>query len=97
MAMKYIRVNAMEDPWAGYSLDPEEYLSVLPEIAPKLPRGAREFALDEEHYNFFGRRCVKDLKNRPVRRDGQAGSVVGRTPARAEPVQTRSRTRAPIP
>src|SRR5206468_11355447 len=27
-----------------------------------LPQGARQFALDNEHYNFFGPRCVKDLR-----------------------------------
>lgn len=62
--MRFIRVEAMmEDGWhTGYSLDPELYLSELPAIQSDLPEGARRFALDEDHYNFYGSRCVKDLK-----------------------------------
>ncbi|MFD0742031.1 hypothetical protein ACFQ1L_09230 [Phytohabitans flavus] len=53
----------MEDGWhKGYSLDPELYLSELPAIQSDLPEGARRFALDEDHYNFYGSRCIKDLK-----------------------------------
>ncbi|GAA2974838.1 hypothetical protein [Actinokineospora diospyrosa] len=38
------------------------YLAELGEIAPALPEGARAFATDPEHYNFFGLRCVHDLE-----------------------------------
>jgi hypothetical protein len=58
--VKYVKVSVIEG--AGYWLDPEAYLTVLPRIAADLPPGAREFALDVEHYDFFGPRCVKDLK-----------------------------------
>lgn len=59
--MRYVKVELMRDP-PGYFLNPDEYLAALPEIQADLPNGARAFALDEEHYNFFGSRCVKDLK-----------------------------------
>ncbi|WP_133907349.1 hypothetical protein [Actinophytocola oryzae] len=52
----------MKEPWPGFALDADEYVRVLPEIEADLPEGARRFALDTEHYNFFGSRCVKDLK-----------------------------------
>lgn len=60
--MRYIKVEATSASWPGYSLDADEYIRVLPAIQDELPDGARRFALDEEHYNFFGPRCVKDLK-----------------------------------
>lgn len=60
--MRYVKVELVRDPSPGYSLDADEYLAVLPEIQAELPEGARRFASDEEHYNFFGLRCVKDLK-----------------------------------
>jgi hypothetical protein len=61
--MKYVRVEAIfEDGWPrGFMLDPERYLNALPEIASDLPEGAREFATDPMHSDFFGNRCVKDL------------------------------------
>lgn len=60
--MRYVKVESIQDSVRGYFLDADDYLDVLPEIAVDLPVGARRFALDEEHYNFFGSRCVKDLK-----------------------------------
>lgn len=67
--MRFIRVEAVvEDGWhKGYSLDPEPYLSELPAIQSGLPEGARRFALDKDHYNFLGSRCIKDLKLDEVR------------------------------
>jgi hypothetical protein len=50
----------------GYSLDADFYLHELRRIAGDLPSGARAFALDGDHYDFFARRCVKDLKLRQV-------------------------------
>lgn len=58
--MKYVKIDVVEG--SGYLLDPEAYLAALPGLAPDLPPGAREFALDAGHYDFFGPRCVKDLK-----------------------------------
>jgi hypothetical protein len=45
-------------------IDPRAYLERLPELAPELPPGAREFATEPGHYDFYGQRCVKDLKLR---------------------------------
>ncbi|WP_328850980.1 hypothetical protein OG994_23375 [Micromonospora globbae] len=44
------------------ALDAEVYLQQLPSLAHSLPEGARRFATDPGHYDFFGQRCVKDLK-----------------------------------
>lgn len=60
--MRYVKVEPISEPQPGYALDADAYLAVLPEIEAGLPEGARRFALDEEHYNFFGPRCVKDLR-----------------------------------
>ncbi|WP_144120984.1 hypothetical protein [Catellatospora sichuanensis] len=48
--------------YEGNFLDPLDYLSVLPELADHLPAGARTFATDPQHYDFYSQRCVKDLK-----------------------------------
>ena len=40
----------------------QAYLRRLPTLAASLPEGALRFATDPEHYDFFGKRCVKDLK-----------------------------------
>jgi hypothetical protein len=48
-------------------VDPRPYLAKLPELAERLPPGARAFATDPGHYAFSGRRCVKDLKPQRVR------------------------------
>jgi hypothetical protein len=45
-------------------IDPRAYLERLPELAPELPPGARAFATEPGHYDFYGQRCVKDLKLR---------------------------------
>lgn len=56
--MKYVRIT---DEGGGVTLDPQPYLDALAEIAPRLPQGARQFATDPEHYDFYSERCVKDL------------------------------------
>lgn len=68
-AVRYVSVERTSD---GVALDPEAYLQQLPSLADALPEGARRFATDPDHYDFFGRRCVKDLK--PARlTSGEAG------------------------
>ena len=57
--MRYIIIDD------GY-LSPLDYLAALPELAPKLPPGARAFATDPQHYDFSSRRCVKDLTLGPI-------------------------------
>lgn len=51
-------------------IDPRPCLERLPVPAERLPPGARAFATDAGHYDFSGRRCVKDLKPGSVRRIG---------------------------
>nr|WP_042196875.1 hypothetical protein [Kibdelosporangium sp. MJ126-NF4] len=65
--MRYVRLTDM--------FDPTEYLERLPELAPDLPAGARSFATDPDHYDFGGKRCVKDLALRGLAFDG-TGLVV---------------------
>lgn len=67
--MQFVRIEAIvEDGWRkGYSLDADAYLRELPKMRGGLPDGARAFALDEDHYNFFARKCVKDLKVRHMK------------------------------
>ncbi|MGC5018731.1 hypothetical protein [Micromonospora sp. DT47] len=60
--MRYVSVERTR---GGIAVDPEAYLRRLPSLADSLPEGARRFATDPDHYNFFGKRCVKDLK--PIR------------------------------
>jgi len=64
MLMRYVKIDSIVEDGRhkGYSLDADPYLAVLPEILQYLPSGARAFASDRDHYNFFGRKCVKDLK-----------------------------------
>jgi hypothetical protein len=57
--MKHLIVAAIGD---GNFLDPRAYLDLLPTLAGALPPGARAFATDPDHYDFSGKRCVKDLK-----------------------------------
>ncbi|TCM51427.1 hypothetical protein EV648_101263 [Kribbella sp. VKM Ac-2568] len=57
--MKYVKVEFTRD---GTYSDPRIYLRQLPTLATSLPAGARAFATDPEHYNYYGQRCVKDLK-----------------------------------
>lgn len=68
--MKHVRVEASE---SGNFLDPGAYLDLLPTLASALPRGARAFAADPDHYDFFGRRCVKDLEPDALQRGATAG------------------------
>jgi hypothetical protein len=56
--MKHVKVEATG---TGNFLDPDAYLGLLPTLVDALPPGARAFAADSDHYNFFSRRCVKDL------------------------------------
>src|SRR5882757_8281322 len=42
-------------------IDPGEYLGRLPGLQDRLPPGAWAFASDPGHYNFYSKRCVKDL------------------------------------
>ncbi|MFI5732224.1 hypothetical protein ACIA49_19025 [Kribbella sp. NPDC051587] len=65
--MRHVRVEFDRD---GTSSDPGGYLERLPSIADALPVGARAFATDPEHYNFGGRRCIKDLKPQHLRSVG---------------------------
>ncbi|MFC7550540.1 hypothetical protein [Plantactinospora sp. GCM10030261] len=57
--MRYVSVERTN---TGMALDPTAYLRQLPRFAESLPEGARRFATDSSHYDFFGQRCVKDLK-----------------------------------
>ncbi|MGC4818703.1 hypothetical protein [Micromonospora sp. DT63] len=57
------------------TLDPNEYLRQLPSLADSLPEGARRFATDPGHYDFFGQRCVKDLKPARLTSGGTGGSA----------------------
>lgn len=62
--MQYVRIEPIVEDGRhkGYSLDADPYLAALPDVIQRLPRGAGAFAADPDHYNFFGRKCVKDLK-----------------------------------
>ncbi|WP_328459299.1 hypothetical protein [Streptomyces sp. NBC_00448] len=58
--MKYVDLDARVGELTGV-LDPGPYLELLPALSTSLPPGARAFATDPSHYDFAGRRCVKDL------------------------------------
>ncbi|TKK80904.1 hypothetical protein FDA94_34875 [Herbidospora galbida] len=58
--VKFVRVERQADPY-GFLVSAEEYLQALPRFKEELPPGAREFASDPAHYDFYGSRCVKDL------------------------------------
>ncbi|MFB7670621.1 hypothetical protein ACFC26_04310 [Kitasatospora purpeofusca] len=58
--MKYVDLDGRVGELTGV-LDPGRYLELLPELSAGLPPGARAFATDRSHYDFAGRRCVKDL------------------------------------
>ncbi|WP_280445469.1 hypothetical protein [Nocardia brasiliensis] len=64
--MRYVDLNATVGELTGV-LSPAPYLRRLPELAVELPTGARAFATDPEHYDFYGKRCVKDLKFLEIR------------------------------
>src|SRR5262245_58059175 len=57
--MRYIVVERID---YGMAVDPAAYLRELPGFVDALPTGARAFATDPAHYDFFGQRCIKDLK-----------------------------------
>ncbi|OQD53313.1 hypothetical protein BM536_027805 [Streptomyces phaeoluteigriseus] len=67
--MKYVELDGRVGDLTGV-LDPGPYLERLPVLGGRLPPGARAFATDPEHYDFSGRRCVKDLLPREARRTG---------------------------
>jgi hypothetical protein len=67
--VKYVDLDGRDGDITGI-LDPRPYLAKLPELVDRLPSGARAFATDPGHYDFFGKRCVKDLKPQQVRRIG---------------------------
>jgi len=64
--VRYVHLDLSELPGRAY-LDPRAYLAELPRLAPDLPPGARAFATDPGHYDFYGERCVKDLRLGEVR------------------------------
>ncbi|MEU8407045.1 hypothetical protein AB0C19_12655 [Micromonospora sp. NPDC048842] len=57
--MRYVSLERTRD---GILHDPSAYLEQLPSLADSLPDGARRFATEPGHYDFFGQRCVKSLK-----------------------------------
>lgn len=68
--MKYIDLDGRDGAVTGI-IDPRPYLARLPTLARQLPPGARAFAIDPGHYDFHGKRCVKDLRPQGVRRTGE--------------------------
>lgn len=68
--MEYIDLDAQVGAQSGV-LSPARYLEHLHALAAdELPAGARSFATAPEHYDFSGKRCVKDLEVRHVRGAG---------------------------
>jgi hypothetical protein len=59
--MKYVDLDATIACQRG-GIDPGKYLEVLPVLALRLPAGALALAADPEHYDYFSRHCVKDLR-----------------------------------
>lgn len=73
--MKYVRIpstSAEKDT----AIDPGPYLEMLAQLTASLPTGARAFASDPGHYDFFGQRCVKDLKLHDVTFGEQTAIVI---------------------
>jgi hypothetical protein len=71
--MQYINLDAQVGNLSGV-ISPARYLERLPSLADDLPVGARGFATAPEHYDFYSKRCVKDLEVqyiRTVRADDQ--------------------------
>jgi hypothetical protein len=73
--VQYVSIVRESD---GNRTDPTAYLDRLPELAASLPPGARSFATDTGHYDYYGKRCVKDLKLDQL----QLGEVNGDTSLR---------------
>jgi len=67
--VRYVDLDGRDGDVTGI-IDPRPYLARLPELAEALPPGARAFARDPGHYDFSGRRCVKDLRPLHLRRIG---------------------------
>ena len=59
----------------GYFLDASEYEAILPDLASSLPPGARRFALDPHHYDYYSDRCVHDLEFQSLTLDDASGSA----------------------
>ncbi|MFE7096820.1 hypothetical protein [Streptomyces erythrochromogenes] len=66
---EYIELDAQLGNLSGV-ISPARYLAVLPSLADELPPEARAFATAPEHYDFHGKRCVKDLEVQDVRTVG---------------------------
>ncbi|RDI54501.1 hypothetical protein [Nocardia mexicana] len=64
--MRYVDLDATIGEITGV-ISPTGYLNRLPSFVEHLPDGARAFATDAEHYDFYGKRCVKDLTLEVVR------------------------------
>ncbi|WP_327411509.1 hypothetical protein [Streptomyces sp. NBC_01233] len=64
--MEYINLDAQVGNLSNF-LDPARYLEHLPSLADDLPTGARDFATAPDHYDFSGKRCVKDLELQHIR------------------------------
>ncbi|GJF32773.1 hypothetical protein KNE206_54730 [Kitasatospora sp. NE20-6] len=67
--MRYVNLNARLGELTGV-ISPINYLERLPSFVETLPVGARSFAADTDHYDFHGKRCVKDLNLELVRFGG---------------------------
>jgi hypothetical protein len=70
--MKYVRIDPTGP---GNEIDPDPYLAALPTFVENLPDGARSFAAEPGHYDFFGKRCVKNLKLLRIRFEDQDGEL----------------------
>ncbi|WP_158839746.1 hypothetical protein [Saccharothrix deserti] len=70
---QHVKHVIVEATGTGNFLDPTAYLDLLPTSAGALPPGAREFATDPDHYDFYSQRCVKDLKPDALLRGETAG------------------------
>ena len=68
--MRYVDLDGRDGDVTGI-IDPRPYLAQLPTLARQLPPGARAFATDPGHYDFYAKRCVKDLKPQGVRRSDE--------------------------
>ncbi|MFH8789170.1 hypothetical protein [Streptomyces roseoverticillatus] len=64
--MQYVNLNATFGELTGV-ISPTDYLERLPSFVEALPAGARSFTTDTDHYDFYGKRCVKDLSLELVR------------------------------
>src|SRR4051812_6704283 len=65
--VQYIQTNDV--------LSAGEYLKRLPQMMADLPPGARAFAADPAHYDFYGPRCVKDLTLGDIRYRDTTGEI----------------------